>query len=130
MRITNAVVYDDRLGRSRQPVFERQTGFFLLILCGLRIGSQMHEEVRVRGRIEVAERCNDVGIDHTTGRSVHGIVKFKMRQIVGRKVASKNLPQSFERQQRSELLCMVAHENCAGFGLEPVLTVSLSAVPR
>lgn len=38
VRITNAVVYDDRLGRSRQPVFERQTGFFLLILCGLRIG--------------------------------------------------------------------------------------------
>lgn len=38
VRITNAVVYDDCLGRSRQPVFKRQTGFFLLILCGLRIG--------------------------------------------------------------------------------------------
>lgn len=38
VRIADAVVYDDCLGRSRQPVFKRQTGFFLLILCGLRIG--------------------------------------------------------------------------------------------
>lgn len=38
VRIADAVVYDDCLGRSRQPVFKRQTRFFLLILCGLRIG--------------------------------------------------------------------------------------------
>ena len=38
VRIADAVVYDDCLGRSRRPVFKRQTGFFLLILCGLRIG--------------------------------------------------------------------------------------------
>ena len=71
VRITNAVVDDDCLGRSRQPVFECQTGFFLLILCGLRIGSQMHEEVRVRGRIEVAERCNDVGKSQTRIVGMH-----------------------------------------------------------